>query len=126
MGVERPSFHRSGCIQTSSGQGGLGGSAPLAAVPVGAKALSPSENQGVCLAPSTIAPDNEVPAAAHGPGLPNRVSAVRTGSGGLLAPVLRLPPGPGSMVSNGRRPPHGDLGGGVLAISWRRNTSLRS
>ena len=32
-------------------------------------------------------PDDEVPAAAHGPGLP----IVRKGSGGLPAPILRLP-----------------------------------
>ena len=77
---------------------------------------SPAEDQDVCLAPSTTVPDDEVPAAAHGPRLSRGVSAVRKGNGGLLALVLRVPPGPGGVTGGERRPPHGNFGG-ILVIS---------
>ena len=92
----------------------------------GVEASSPSEDQGVYLAPATTALDDEVPAAAHGLGLSRGMPAVRKGSGGLLAHVLRMPPGPGSKAGGGRRLPYGDFGGGVLAISRRRNIPSRS
>ena len=68
---------------------------------VGVKASSPSEDQDVRLAPSKTVPDDEVLAAAHGPGIPHGVPTVRRGSGGLLTHVLRLPPGPSSMAGGG-------------------------
>ena len=103
MGVERPSFHLPGCVLTSSGPGELEGSTPLAAVPFGVEASSPFKEQGVRLAPSMTAPDDEVPAAALGLGLPRGVPAMRKGSGGLLAHVLCLPHGPGGMAGDKRR-----------------------
>ena len=62
--------------------------------------LSPYEDQGVRLAPSMTAPDEEVPGAVHGPGLSRGVLAVRKGIGGLLAPVLRLPLRPGLVATS--------------------------
>ena len=126
MGVERLSFHCLGCIPTFSGLGGLRGSAPLAAVPVGVEASSLSEDQGVRLAPSKTAPDDEVPAAAHGRGLPFRVPTVRKGSGGLLILVLCMPFSSDGMASGGQWPPRGDFREGVLAISRRQNILSRS
>ena len=67
MGVERPSFHYSGCIPTFFGPGELKGSALLVAVLVGVEVSSPSEDQGVRLALSKMMPDDEVLVAAHGP-----------------------------------------------------------
>ena len=98
----------------------------LAAMPIGVKASFPSEDQGVRLAPSTMAPDYEIPAAAHGSELPRGVLAVRRGSGGLLAPVLRLPLGLSGMTSDGHRPPHGDFGGDILAVSRWQNILSQS
>ena len=92
----------------------------------GVEASSPSEDQGVCLAPATTAPDDEVPIVAHGPGRSNRMPTVRQGSGRLTAPILSLPLGPGTATGVGRQPPCGDLGGGILAISQRQNISPRS
>ena len=88
--------------------------------------LSPSEGQGVCLAPVTTALDDEVPTAAYGPRRSSRMPVVRQGSGGLPAPILRLPLRPGSVTGGGRRPPRGDIKGGILALSRRRNISSRS
>ena len=65
MGVERPWLYYPGCIQTASGPRGLGGSAPPTEVPFGAEVSSPSQDEGIRLAPATTAPDDEVPAAAH-------------------------------------------------------------
>ena len=126
MGVEWPSFHRPGFILTSSGPGGLEGFAPLAVVPFGVEVSSLSENQGVRLAPSTSAPDDEVPSVVHGHGLSRRVPAVSRGSGGLLAHVLRVPPSTGGLADVGLRPSRGDIGGGVLAVSRWRNIPSRS
>ena len=95
-------------------------------MPVGVEASSTCEDQGVRLAPSKTAPDDEVPTIAHGPGLPRGVPAVRRGSGGLLAPVLRLPLGPSSLAGGERRPPLGDFGRGILAVSELRNILSRS
>ena len=108
--MERSSFPRRGCIQTLPGPGGLGGSAPLAAVAVSVKAPSPFEDQGVCLAPYKTTPDDEVRATAHGPGLPHGVPAMRRGSEGLVARVIRLPPDPSNMASGRRLPRRGDFG----------------
>ena len=105
---------------------GLGGSSPLTTVTFGVEASSPSEGQGVRLAPSTVAPDDEVRVAVHGPELPRGVPAVHRGSGGLLAPVLHLPLGPGGMARGRHRPPRGDFGGGLLAVSWWLNILLQS
>ena len=90
------------------------------------EASSPSKDQGVRLAPAPMAPDDEVPTAAHGPELSRRVPVVRKGSGGLLAHVLRMPPSPCGMAGSGRWPPCGDFGGGVLPVSRQRNIPLRS
>ena len=90
-------------------------------MPFSVEASSPFEDQGVRLAPFTTVPDDEVSAAAHGPGLAHGVPDVRKGTGGLLAPVLRLPPSLGGVAGGGRWPPRGDIRGGVLEVSWRRN-----
>ena len=89
-------------------------------MPVGVEAPSPFEDQDICLAPATTAIDDEVLAATHGPGLSCGMPAVCSGSGGLPAPVLCLPLGPGSVAGGGCRPACGDFGGGILAFSqWR-------
>ena len=126
MGVGQPSFHHLRYILTSSGPRGLERSAPLVAVPVGVEVSSPFEDQGVRLAPSRMVSDDEVSTTSHGPGLPHEVLVVRRGSGGLLALVLCLPPGPSGMVGGGCQPPHGDFGGDILAIPWQRNIPSRS
>ena len=95
-------------------------------MPFGVEASSLFEDQGGCLAPSTITPDDEVPATAHGPGLSCGVLVMCKGSGRLLAPVLRLPPSLGGMEGGRGRPPRGDLEGGFLAVSWQRNILMRS
>ena len=77
---------------TSLGPEGLKGSAPLAVVPVGMEVPSPFEDQGVRLAPSKMASNDEVLEAAHGHRILHGVPTVRRGSGGLLAPVLCLAP----------------------------------
>ena len=77
------SFLCHGCISTSSRPRGLRGSAPLTVVPVGMKASSPFEDQDLRLAPPMTAPDDKVPAAVHGPGLPRRVPNVCRASGGI-------------------------------------------
>ena len=92
-----------GSIQTSSGLGGLGGSAPLSEMLFGAEVSSPSEDQGVRLAPAMMTPNDKVPAATHGPELSHGVPTMHKGNGGLPAPVLHLPPGPGGMTSYGQR-----------------------
>ena len=51
---------------------------------VGVEASSPSEDQGVSLAPATTAPDDKVPTAAHGPRTSHRMLAVHKGSGGFF------------------------------------------
>ena len=95
-------------------------------MPVGVESASTSLDQGVRLAPFNTAPDDEVPTAAHGPGLPRGVPAVSRGSGGLLALVLRLPPGPGGMASSGRQSTRGVYGGGTLAVSRQQNVLSQS
>ena len=117
MGVERPKLYRPGCLQNAPRVGGIGGSAPLAEVPFGVEASSPSEDQGIRLAPATTTPDDKVPTAAHGPELSHRMPAVCKGCGGLLAPVLQLPPGLGGVAGGWRRPSRGDFGGGILEVS---------
>ena len=69
------------------------------------------------MAHATSAPDDEVLAAVYGPGLSRGMPDVHKDSGGLLAPILRLPPGPSAVASKGRRPSCGDFGGRVLAVS---------
>ena len=108
------------------GPGGLGGSAPPTEMPFVVEALSPFEDQGVYLAPAMTALDNEVPAAAHGLGLSRGMPVGRKSSGRLLAHVLRMSPGPGSVAGEGPRLPRGDFGGGVLAVSRRQNILSRS
>ena len=103
------------CYETRGNQG----SAPLAKVSFGVEASSPSEDQDICLAPATTMPNDEVPAAAHGPGLSRGMLVVRKGSGGLLTPILCMSPGPRGMAGGGRRPYHGDFGGDILAVSQR-------
>ena len=75
--MERPKLHRPSCLETVSRQGGIRGPAPLAEVPFGVEALSPSEDQGVRLALATTAIDDEVLAAAHGPRLSRGMPVVR-------------------------------------------------
>ena len=55
------------------------------------------------------ASNDEVPSTAHGPRLSHGMPAVRKGSGGLLALVLCLPPGLGSVAVDEHRPPCGSL-----------------
>ena len=118
--MERPKLHRPGCLHNASRRGGIKGSAPLAEVPFGVDASSPSKDQGIRLAPATTPPNDEVLAAAHGPGLSRGMPVVRKGCRGLLALVLRLPPGLGGVAGGGRRLSRGDFRGGVLSISqWR-------
>ena len=88
------------------------------------EALPPSEDQGIRLALATTKPDDEVPATAHGPGFSHGMPVVRKGSGGLLTSVFHLSPGSGGVARGVRRPPRGDLGGGVLAVSQRWNILL--
>ena len=89
-------------------------------MPVGVEASSPSEDQGICLAPATTAIDDEVLVAARGPGLSRGMPDVCSGDGGLPAPVLCLPLGPGGVVGGGCRPACGDFRGGILAVSqWQ-------
>ena len=126
MGVERPSFHCPGYIPTFSGPRGLRGYAPLVAVPVGVESSSPFEDQSVRLVPSKTTPDDEVLAAAHGLGLPRGVPAMCRGSGGLLAPILCLPPSPGGMASGGGRLPRGNFGVDILVVSRWHNIQSRS
>ena len=90
------------------------------------KSVVSSEDQDVRLAPFTTVSNDKVPVAAHGPGLPRGVHVVCKGSGGLLAPVLRLPPDPGGVAQDRRRPPHGDIEGGVLAVSRLQNIPWRN
>ena len=92
----------------------------------GVEALPPFEDQGIRLALATTAPDDEVPTIAHGLGFSRGMPPVRKGSGGLLTSVLHLSLGPGSVAGGGNRPPSGDFGGGVLAVSQRRNIPSRN
>ena len=92
--MERPYFHHSSRIQTTSGPEVLGGSAHPVEVPLGVEASSPSEDHGVCLAPATTATDDEISAASYGTGCSSGMSVVRQGSGGLSTLILRLPLGP--------------------------------
>ena len=92
----------------------------------GVEASPPSEDQGVCLAPATTAPDDKVHAAAHGPGRYSGMPIVRQGSGGLPTLVFCLPLNPNCVVGEGGRPPRGELGGDILAVSRRRYISSRS
>ena len=112
-----------GCIQIASGSKELGGSAHPAEVPFGVEASHPSEDQGVFLAPATTASDDEISAAAYGPGRSSGMPVVRQGSGGLPALILRLPLGPNNVIGDGRQPPRGDLRGGILAVHRWRNIS---
>ena len=92
----------------------------------GVEGSSPSKDQGLRLTLATTTPDDEVPAAAHGPRLSRGVPIVRKGSGGLPAPVLCLPLGPGSMAGGEHRLPRGDFGGGIRAVSRRQNIPSQS
>ena len=92
----------------------------------GVEASSPSEDQGVYLAPTTTALDDEVHAVAHGPGLSSGIPIVHQGSGGLPTFILCLPLGPNGVAGDGGQPPRGDLGGGILAVSRRRYILSRS
>ena len=95
-------------------------------MPFGVEATSPSEDQGVCLAPATTDTDDEIPAAEYGTGRSSGMPVVRQGSGGLPTLILRLPLSPNSVLGDRRRPPRGDLRGDILAISRRRNIRSRS
>ena len=75
--MERPKFHCPGYLLNASRQDGIGGPAPLAKVSLGEEASSPSEDQGIRLAPAMTTPDDEVLAAAHGPRLSLGMSIVR-------------------------------------------------
>ena len=52
-------------------------------MPLGVEASPPSEDQGVCLAPTTTASDDEISAVAYGPGRSSGMPVMRQGSGGL-------------------------------------------
>ena len=93
-------------------------------MPFGVEATSPFEDQGVCLALATTATDDEIPAASYGTGRSSGMPVVRQGSGGLPSLILRLPLSPISVAGDWRRPPRGDLGGSILAVS-RRGTFRR-
>ena len=108
-------------IQTTSGPGELGGSAHPAEVSFGVETTSPSEDQGVFLAPATTTTDHEIPAAAYGTGRSSGMPVVRQGNGGLPALILRLPLSPNSVVGDRSRPPRDDLGGSILVVSRQRN-----
>ena len=112
-----PKLHRRGTLQNASRPRGIRGSAHLVEVPFGVETSSLSEDQGICLTLATTAPDDEVPAAAHGLRRSNRMPIVHQGSGSLPATILCLPLGLGSVAGVGRWPPRGDIGGGILAIS---------
>ena len=87
---------------------------------VGVEASSPSEDQGICLAPATIAIDDEVLAVAHRPGLSRGMPAIHSGGGGLPAHVLCLSLSQGGVAGGRCRPACSDFGGGVLAVSqWQ-------
>ena len=118
--MEQPKLHRPSSLQDAPRSRGSGGSTHLAEFPFGVETSSPSEDQGIRLALATTAPDDKVTAATHGPGLFRGLPAVRKGCGGLLAPILRLPPGSRGVAGDGRRLSRSDFGGGVLAVShWR-------
>ena len=87
---------------------------------------SPSEDQGVCLAPSTTTTDDKIPAATYGTGRSSGMPVVRQGSGGLPTLILSLPLSPNSLAGNRRQPPRGDLGGGILAVFRRQNIPSQS
>ena len=95
-------------------------------MPFGVEATSPSEDQGVCLAPATTATDDEILAAAYEIRCSSGMPVVRQGSGGLPAVILRLPLSPNSVARDRRRPSRGDLEEGILAVSRRRNIPSRS
>ena len=95
-------------------------------MPFGVEATSPSEDQGVCLAPATTTTDDEIPAAPYGTGHSNGMHVVRQDSGGLPALILRLPLSPNSVAGDRRRPPRGDLRGSILAVSRWRNIPSQS
>ena len=78
------------------------------------------EDEGVCLAPSTTTTDDEIPTATFGTECSSGMPAVRQGSRGLLALILRLPLSPNSVAGDRHRPPCGDLGGGILTVARRR------
>ena len=103
-----------------------GGSAHPAEVSCGVKASPPSEDQGVCLALATTAPDDKVHAAAHGPRCSGRIPIVRQGSGGLPTLILCLPLSPSGVASDRGQPPRCELRGDILAVSWLRYISSRS
>ena len=69
------------------------------------------------MAHAMSAPDDKVLGVVYGPGLSRGMPDVHKDSGGLLAPILRLPPSPSVVASKGRRPSRGDFGGRVLAVS---------
>ena len=117
--MERPKLHCPGSLQNAPRSRGIRGSAHVAEMPFGVETLSPSEDQNIRLAPAMTAPDDEVTAAAHGPRLSRGMPAVCKGCGGLLAPILRLPPGSRGVAGGGSQPSRGNFGGGVLAVSQR-------
>ena len=95
-------------------------------MPFGVETMSPSEDQGVFLAPATTATDDEIPAAACDTERSSGMPVVRQGNGGLPALILCLPLSPNSVTGDRSRPPHGDLGGGILAVYRQRNIPSRS
>ena len=79
----------------------------------GVEASSHFEDQDIHLAPATTAPDDEVPTAAHGPGLSRGMPVKCKGCGGLPAPILRLPPSPVGVAGGERWPSRGDFEGDI-------------
>ena len=119
----------SSCMMINSASedpGEFGGSAQPIEVPSGVEATSPSEDQGVCLAPATATTDDEIPTAAFGTARSSGMPVVRQGSGGLPALILRLPLSRNSVAGDRRRQPCGDLGGGILAVARWHNILPRS
>ena len=82
-----------------------------------------SEDQGIRLALATMVTDDEVSTTAHNPRFSRGMPVVRKGSGGLLTSVFHLSLGPGGVAGGRNLPRLGDFGGGVLAVSQRRNIS---
>ena len=67
----------------------------------GVEASSPFKDQGVCLTPATMAPDDEVHAAAHGLGRSSKMPIVCQNSGRLPTLILCLSFGLNGVADNG-------------------------